>query len=61
MRGGRAIVEYMTEMGFTAGTQNLCSLHPERVVLPQDDILFCERLPETGPTRAGLEFGFGVE
>src|SRR5215469_639110 len=51
----------MPEVSFAAGTENFCSPHPERIVLPLRDVLFGNGLPKAGPAGAGLEFGLRVE
>ena len=54
----RAVVEHMAEMRVAFSACNGRALHAETGVANLGDVLFCDRLPEAGPSGAGLEFCF---
>ena len=61
MRRRRAVVKHVSQVSVAPAAKHFISNHPKRVVLGDHDIILRNRRPEAGPTRAGLELGFGIE
>src|SRR5580698_5470974 len=55
------VVKDVPLMGFAAAAANFSSRHAERKIADLMDVFLCNRLPEAGPSCAGLEFGIGTE
>src|SRR5262245_44956737 len=58
-RGSGPVVEDVTEVSITAGAKDFRPPHSVALVLMRDDIFLGDRLEETGPAGAGIEFGVG--
>ena len=57
----RAVVEYMPQVRVTAIANNLGADHEQATILHLADYLVIDGLEETGPARARIEFGAGIE
>src|ERR1700686_563309 len=56
-----AVVEYVSQMGITLRAENLSAAHEKTLIRFSADVFARDRLGKTGPARAGIKLGVGVE